>query len=516
MAASKNKTNDPTIVVIFGATGDLTQRKLVPALYRLFREGLLAAPFTLIGYARRPKSDDEFRGEIQQAINEHTRTGAKGKTWEQFAATIRYQQGDFTDPKAYTALHKLIEEIESEQGIPKGGSNRLFYLATPPNAYADIVTELGKANLNGKVAREGEKEGWTRIIIEKPFGHDLATAQALNTHILGVFDEQQVYRIDHYLGKETVQNILTFRLGNSIFEPLWNRNYIDHVQILVAEKIGIEGRGNYYDSSGALRDIVQNHILQVLTLVAMEPPATFTSDSVRNEKLKVLQAIEPIRAEESRKYTVRGQYTTYRSEEGVAPESTTETYVAMRLQLDNWRWAGVPFYIRTGKSLTRRLTEVTIQFRQPPLMLFAHGDHDGHVGAQGAMEPNVLTLRIQPEEGISLRVGAKPPGGTFALQPVELHFDYSSAFGGEPPEAYERLLLDAILGDSTLFIRRDEVEASWTLMDPILKGWSEGNNAPVPYWPGSWGPDSANALIQQDGREWYVSQENGYKKQNRK
>lgn len=511
MAPSKNNS-EPTVVIILGATGDLTQRKLVPALYRLFREGLLLTPFTLIGFARRPKSDDEFRTEMQQAINEHTRTGAKGKTWEQFATTIRYHQSDFTDAKGYTSLKKLIEQIEEEQNIPKGGSNRLFYLATPPSAYADIVTHLGNADLNGKVSRDGDNHGWTRIIIEKPFGHDLATAQELNAHILGVFNERQVYRIDHYLGKETVQNILTFRLGNSIFEPLWNRNYIDHVQILVAEKIGIEGRGNYYDSSGALRDIVQNHILQVLTLVAMEPPAAFTSDSVRNEKLKVLQAIEPIRPEQTSKYTVRGQYTTYRSEEGVAPESTTETYVAMRLMIDNWRWAGVPFYLRTGKSLTRRLTEVTIQFRQPPLMLFAHNDHKGHEGPQGTMEPNVLTLRIQPEEGISLRVGAKPPGGTFALQPVELHFDYSNTFGGAPPEAYERLLLDAILGDSTLFIRRDEVEAAWTLMDPILKGWSEGHAPnPVPYWPGSWGPESADTLIQQDNRIWYVSKENGHK-----
>jgi glucose-6-phosphate 1-dehydrogenase len=498
--------NESTTLIILGATGDLTRRKLVPALYHLHRQGLLPKNFTLVGFARRSHSDDDFRQEMLDAISEHSTTSPKGKAWEQFASMLRYQQGDFTEATGYKNLKKLLDEIEGSHDVPEGEGNRLYYLATPPSAYEEITTQLGSADLNGSV---GRLHGWTRIIIEKPFGHDLASAKKLNTHILKIFREEQIYRIDHYLGKETVQNIMAFRFGNSIFEPLWNRNYIDHVQILVAEKIGIEGRGNYYDPSGALRDIVQNHILQILALVGMEPPATFTANAVRNEKLKVLQAIEPITPQETKKYTVRGQYTTYRNEEGVEPDSTTETYVAMRLMINNWRWAGVPFYLRTGKSLTRRLTEITIQFRQPPLTLFAHKEHEQHEGPQDIMEPNLLTIQIQPEEGITLRVGAKPPGGDFALQPVELHFDYAHTFKGEPPEAYERLLLDALIGDATLFIRRDEVEEAWALMDPILQEWSEGHVPnPLPYWSGTWGPDNANTLIEQDGRHWYVSREN--------
>jgi glucose-6-phosphate 1-dehydrogenase len=425
--------------------------------------------------------------------------------WERFAANIRYHQSDFTNPEGYRALRELLEQIDAERGT--SGGNRLFYLATPPDSYPAIVSQLGEVGLNGHAPgpRDGAGRGWTRIIIEKPFGRDLASAQQLNDHVLQVFDERQVYRIDHYLGKETVQNILAFRLGNSIFEPLWNRRYIDHVQILVAESIGVEGRGGYYDSAGAMRDIVQNHMLQILALMAMEPPAVFSATAVRNEKVKVLQAVRPISAEESGRYSVRGQYTDYRKEQGVAPNTTTETYVALKLYIDNWRWAGVPFYLRTGKSLPRRLTEVAIQFKQPPLTLFSHAEHERHEGPSGSMEPNSLVLRIQPDEAISMRIGLKPPGPSMLLRPVEMGFEYESGFDAHAPEAYERLLIDAIAGDATLFIRRDEVEAAWALVTPILEGWAAGHAPrPAPYWPGSWGPDAADQLITEDRRAWRV------------
>jgi glucose-6-phosphate 1-dehydrogenase len=499
-------TAAPCTVVIFGASGDLTQRKLVPALYNLRRQGLLPEGCALVGFARRAKTDEQFREEMRAAVADHSRVQPLGaQDWETFAAGIRYHTSDFDNPEGYAGLRTLLDEIEAAQGLAAGQGNRLFYLATPPEAYPRIMTQLGAAGLNGTPGRGSPSpgaSGWTRIIIEKPFGRDLQSAQELNAHVLNVFDENQVYRIDHYLGKETVQNILTFRLGNSIFEPLWNRRYVDHVQILVAEQIGVEGRGGYYDQAGAIRDMVQNHMLQVLALTAMEPPATFTANGVRNEKVKALQAIRPIAATDVGKYTVRGQYTDYRNEKGVTPGTSTETYVALKLQIDNWRWAGVPFYLRTGKALPQRLTEVAIQFRQPPLMLFAHAEHPSHGGA-GAMEPNVLVIRVQPNEGIALRIGLKPPGAAIALRPVDLDFNYEAGFGAQAPEAYERLLLDAILGDATLFIRRDEVEAAWSLITPVMEGWAAGHAPrPTPYWPGSWGPDAADALIAQDGRWW--------------
>jgi glucose-6-phosphate 1-dehydrogenase len=493
----------PCTIVIFGASGDLTQRKLVPALYNLRHDGLLPDGCALVGFARRPKSDEQFRAEMREGVAAHSRTAIDAATWDTFAASVRYHQSDFDDPAGYAGLRALLDELDAARGAEPGKGNRLFYLATPPEAYPRIITQLGEAGLNGPPPSHRGEVGWTRIIIEKPFGRDLATAQALNAHVLGVFDESQVYRIDHYLGKETVQNILTFRLGNSIFEPLWNRRYVDHVQIMVAEKIGVEGRGGYYDHAGAIRDMVQNHMLQVLALTAMEPPAAFTPDAVRNEKVKALQAIRPIAVEDVGAHTVRGQYTDYRREPGVDAGSTTETYVALKLAIDNWRWAGVPFYLRTGKALPERLTEVSIQFKQPPLTLFAHASHAGHLGAEGMMEPNVLVLRIQPNEGIALRVGLKPPGSSLRLQPVELGFHYGEGFGKESPEAYERLLLDAILGDATLFIRRDEVEAAWSLITPVMEGWAAGHAPkPAPYWPGSWGPDAADGLIEKDGRAW--------------
>ena len=486
-------------VVIFGASGDLTQRKLVPALFNLRHDALLPDNCTLVGFARRAKTDEQFRAEMQAGVMAHSRTQPLDEAeWATFAGNVRYHTADFDDPAGYAGLRELLDQIEAARGVEPGQGNRLFYLATPPEAYPRIVERLGEAGLN-----RSSKQSWTRIIIEKPFGRDLASAEALNAHVLGVFDESQVYRIDHYLGKETVQNILTFRLGNSIFEPLWNRRYIDHVQIMVAEKIGVEGRGGYYDHAGAIRDMVQNHMLQVLALIAMEPPAAFVADAVRNEKVKALQAIRPIAADEVGVYTVRGQYTDYRNEAGVERGSNTETFVALKLMIDNWRWSGVPFYLRTGKALPERLTEVAITFKQPPLTLFAHAAHAGHSGAASAMEPNVLALRIQPNEGIALRIGLKPPGSAILLQPVDLGFHYGEEFGAAAPEAYERLLLDAILGDATLFIRRDEVEAAWSLITPIMEGWAAGKAPkPSPYWSGSWGPDAADSLIAPDGRAW--------------
>jgi glucose-6-phosphate 1-dehydrogenase len=502
------RTAAPCTIVIFGASGDLTQRKLVPALYNLRRDGLLPGACALVGFARRTKSDEQFRDEMHAGVAAHSRAQpVDDAEWAAFAANMRYHTADFDDPAGYAGLRDLLDQLDVARGAELGQGNRLFYLATPPEAYPRIVARLGEAGLNKPPLKESStaagSNGWTRIIIEKPFGRDLASAEALNAHVLGVFDESQVYRIDHYLGKETVQNILTFRLGNSIFEPLWNRRYIDHVQIMVAEKIGVEGRGGYYDNAGAIRDMVQNHMLQVLALTAMEPPAAFTADAVRNEKVKALQAIRPIAADEVGKYTVRGQYTEYRNEPGVARGSATETFMALKLMIDNWRWSGVPFYLRTGKALPERLTEVAIQFKQPPLMLFTHDDHPGHAGSADAMEPNVLVLRIQPNEGIALQIGLKPPGSSLRLRPVELGFNYGAGFGKESPEAYERLLLDAILGDATLFIRRDEVEAAWSLITPIIEGWAAGNAPkPAPYWSGSWGPDAADVLINTDGRAW--------------
>jgi glucose-6-phosphate 1-dehydrogenase len=493
----------PCTIVIFGASGDLTQRKLVPALYNLRRDRLLPPGCAVVGFARRPKSDEQFAEEMREGVAEHSRTQLDAALWSEFGATMHYYQSDFDNAKGYAGLGELLNELEVARGEEPGKGNRLFYLATPPEAYPRIVEQLGKAGLNGPPPIQRRNSGWTRIIIEKPFGRDLGSAQELNRCVLSVFDESQVYRIDHYLGKETVQNILTFRLGNSIFEPLWNRRYVDHVQILVAEQIGVEGRGGYYDHAGAIRDMVQNHMLQVLALTAMEPPAAFTADAVRNEKVKALQAIRPIEADDVGTYTVRGQYTDYRHEAGVAPSSTTETFVALKLAIDNWRWSGVPFYLRTGKALPERLTEVAIQFKQPPLMLFAHADHNGQGDATPTMEPNVLALRIQPNEGISLKIGLKPPGSSLRLQPVDLDFHYGEGFDRAAPEAYERLLLDAILGDATLFIRRDEVEAAWALITPVMEGWAAGQAPkPAPYWPGSWGPDVADALIEKDGRAW--------------
>ncbi len=495
------RTPQPCAIVVFGATGDLTHRKLIPALYNLAVDKLLPPNFAIIGFARRPWSDDYFREEMLKGVQEFSRRKPDPKIWESFAQNLYYVQSEFDNTEGYQKLKDFLDRLDSEKGI---GGNRLYYLSASPSYYETIVERLGDVGLSGR-SRKAE-QGYTRIIIEKPFGHDLQSARELNDLLHQFFSEDQIFRIDHYLGKETVQNILVFRFANSIFEPIWNRNYIDHVQITAAESIGIEGRGKYYEESGALRDMMQSHLLQLLNLVAMEPPVAFDANSVRDEKVKVLRAIRPIRGNAVADQVVRGQYGPgvidgkevpgYRQEPNVDPESITETYVAIKLFIDNWRWQGVPIYMRTGKRLKKRVTEIAIQFKQPPLLLFGQQ-------TDGIIEPNVLALRIQPDEGISLTVSVKTPGTRLNIRPVKMEFLYGTGFGIEPPEAYERLLLDAMIGDSTLFTRHDEVEASWAFITDILDAWKQ---LPPPQFPnyesGSWGPRDADRLLYRDGREW--------------
>ena len=493
--------DDSCVLVIFGASGDLTKRKLVPALWSMFQGRVLPEPFAVIGVARSEMTNEQFRSRMREAITDFARVQPPSeKVWDRFAQALFYYSGDPADADLYEGLGRHLAKVEQDRGT---GGNRLFYLAAPPSIYPALVTRLGAAGFSRP--REGGGS-WTRIIIEKPFGRDLASARALNQVVTRVFAEDQVYRIDHYLGKETVQNILVFRWANGIFEPLWNRDHVDHVQITVGETIGVQTRGSYYEEAGALRDMIQNHILQLLCLVAMEPPVTFDADPVRDEKTKVMRAICPISPDEAGRVAVRGQYgpgfvagqrvAGYREEKGVSAQSVTETYAALKLQVDNWRWAGVPFYLRTGKRLATRASEIAVQFRQTPHLVFRRNP-------EILAEPNRLVLRIQPDEGMSLSFGAKLPGPDLRIKPVEMDFDYGRAFGGEPPEAYERLLLDAMKGDATLYARGDWVDMAWELLGPVLDAWTAGDPGKFPnYEAGTWGPAEADALLERDGRRW--------------
>ncbi|MFN7472128.1 MAG: glucose-6-phosphate dehydrogenase [Roseiflexaceae bacterium] len=489
------RISDPCTIVIFGATGDLTRRKLVPALYNLRREGLLHANTTILGFARRDWSDEYFRTLLFDEGSKHSRASLEGGDWPDFISRVSYIRSTFEDAEGYTALAERLDAIDAEQGT---SGNRLFYLATPPESYEDIINNLGAAGL-----ANSPNGGWTRIIVEKPFGHDLESALHLNKVVHDVFEERQVYRIDHYLGKETVQNLLVLRFANGIFEPLWNRRYIDHVQITVAESIGVEGRGGYYEQAGAIRDMVQNHMMQLLSLTAMEPPVGGASaDAVRDEKVKVLRAVRPIAPADVNKISVRGRYSAgpgtapaYLDETGVQANSTTETYVAMRFEIESWRWAGVPFYLRTGKRMPVRASEITVVFKSAPLLLFQDGP-------MSRSAPNELSIRIQPNEGIALRFNSKVPGQAGDIRPVTMNFNYVDAFGGESPEAYERLLLDAMTGDTTLFTRSDEVETSWSLINPIIEGWKTLGSPIHEYVGGSWGPDASHEFIGASGRSW--------------
>jgi len=496
---------EPCTMVICGATGDLTGRKLGPALYNLMLGGFLPPEFTVVGFARREMSDDDFREHLRADIDQYSRNRpVKGSVWESFSNGIRYHRGEFHDSASYEELGKLLDRIDRDRGT---SGNRLFYLAVPPVLYPEIVKHLGAAGLaaDGEHRPDG-KRGWVRVIVEKPFGYDLGSARKLNREIREAFEEEQIYRIDHYLGKETVQNLAVFRFGNGLFEPIWNRRYIDSVQVTVAETVGVEGRGEFYDQTGALRDIVQNHALQLLSVFAMEPPVEFAASDLRDEKLKVLRAIHPMAPADVATHAVRGQYVSgwvegqkvrsYRDEPEVDPQSQTETYVALKLAIDSWRWAGVPFYLRTGKELPTRVTEIAVQFRRAPLALFAR------TGAS-QIEPNILAIRIQPDEGILLRFGAKVPGQGLQIRSVNMDFRYGSSFAVDSPDAYETLLLDAMIGDASLFTRDDEVERAWEVLDPILRAWKEGHGGPLHFYAaGSWGPPASDDLLERDRRAW--------------
>jgi glucose-6-phosphate 1-dehydrogenase len=490
---------DPFVFVLFGGTGDLAHRKVIPALYQLWRTNLLPHEFMLVAIGRRPYTDASFQAEIKTSLEKYSRVlPLDQQVWDEFARRISYLQGDFNDAAAYAHLRQHLDTCDVEHGT---AGNQLFYLATQPSAFPEIVGELGRAGLD----HEMHGGGWRRLVIEKPFGRDLDSAVRLNREVGKVFREKQVYRIDHYLGKETVRNLLVFRFGNGIFEPIWNRRYVDHVQITVAESIGIEARGAFYEETGAIRDFLQNHLMQLVSLVAMEPPASFDADALRDEKVKVLRAVAPKTRAEIAADLIRGQYGRgwvaaqevpgYREEPAVDPQSETETFVAARLEIDDWRWAGVPFYVRSGKRLPKRSSEIAIQFRAVPHRLFTEAGADP--------EPNLLAMRIQPDEGILLRFGAKVPGLGVDVRAVNMDFTYGSAFSVDSPDAYETLILDALLGDAALFTRADEVEEAWGIVTPIIDAWADEASPGFPnYEAGTWGPAAADALIERDGRRW--------------
>ncbi len=497
-------TPEPCAIVIFGATGDLAQRKLLPTLAHLWHDHPLKESFCIVAFARRPMDDKQWQATVLESLSKYMPDDDRldSEAQQAFAERLTYCQADINSDEGYQKLANLLNKLDRTQGTR---GNRLFYLSTPPELDPVIVSHLGRAGLAQPV-QQGDHASWVHLIVEKPFGHDLATAQELNSQLGSVFHEDQIYRIDHYMGKETVQNILALRFANGIFEPLWNQKYIDHVQILVAESLGIESRSEYYESEGAIRDMVQNHIMQVLCLTCMEPPVAFDANAIRDEKVKLLRAVPLFTEEQVKENVVRGQYSAgiidnqsaigYKDEKGVSSKSATETFVALKLFIENWRWADVPFYIRTGKRLPKRSTEVTVQFKRVPHQLYKPDETKG-------LTPNRLTIRIQPDEGISLKFGAKIPGAAQHLASVDMNFSYNAAFGIQSPEAYERLLADCMIGDSTLFIRRDEIEASWRIIDSITNAWKEMSPDTVRlYQSGTWGPEEAEALIQKDGRVW--------------
>ena len=484
-------------VVIFGATGDLTHRKLIPAVYNIAADGELPPNLAVVGFARRPKSDEEFRADLEEASRKFSRQTVKDEMWNGFAKSVFYHQSEFHDAEGYKRLAERLQEIEKER---ETGGNRLFYLAVAPDQFEPILKNLAEAGLN-----KPPGGAWARVIVEKPFGSDLESARELNRIVRSAFPEEDTYRIDHFLGKETAQNILVLRFANAIFEPLWNARYIDHVQVTASETLGVEGRAGYYEGAGALRDMVQNHLLQLLCLVGMEPPTDLRADSIRDEKVKIVRSLRRLTKAAVATDVVRAQYSAgaisgkevvgYRAEEKVKRDSKTETFVALRLQIDNWRWADVPIYMRVGKRLPKSGTEISIHFKRAPAVLFNKENE--------ALDHNVLVIRIQPDEGISLRMQAKRPGTSFRIEPVKMDFHYGTSFGKASPEAYERLLLDAMSGDATLFARRDEVEEAWSYVDAIEVAWREPDGPTLHEYPaGSWGPEAADELLARDGRAW--------------